>query len=60
MIGENTFKKDIGHIIKVQICSEECFKGKLIDIQCNTFIIENNMDLIEMFRLEDIQYLKTL
>lgn len=60
--AEVIFKNNINHNIVAEVIShdsrkyDECakiFEGRLIDIHCNTFIIETNEGYREMFRYED-------
>ncbi|BDR74276.1 hypothetical protein K144316041_p21150 (plasmid) [Clostridium tetani] len=60
------FNKNIGEIISVSLISETelreeiRMKGKLKEVRCNCFFIENEDGFIEMFRYEDLKYLKVL
>lgn len=58
--AEDIFNKDINQTIKAEIVANHgkeeniIFKGKLVNIQCNQFFIENENGFIEMFRYEDL------
>lgn len=64
--SEELFNKNIGEIVSVSLISETelkeeiRMKGKLKEVRCNCFFIENKDGLIEMFRYEDLKYLKVL
>lgn len=64
--AEELFSKNVGEIISVSLISETelkegiRMKGKLKEIRCNCFFIENEYGSIEMFRYEDLRGLKVI
>lgn len=59
--AEELFNKNIGEIVSVSLIPEtERMKGKLKEIKCNCFFIENEYGFIEMFRYEDLRGLKVI
>jgi len=66
MRAEGIFYKNKKHIIRVEVMSNEdkygrkTFKGTLIEISGNIFIIKNDNGLIEMFRYEDMLNLSVI
>lgn len=60
MRAEEIFYKNVKHIIRAEVmCNEnkdgiKIFKGKLLDVDGNKFIIENEFKLREMFRYESV------
>lgn len=64
--AEELFNKNIGEIVSVSLISETelkegiRMKGKLKEIRCNCFFIENEYGFIEMFRYEDLRGLKVI
>ena len=65
--AEELFGGDIGRNVTVGLmsrtddrCQRMLLKGELKKIKCNCFFIENEDGFIEMFRYEDLIYLKVL
>lgn len=56
--AETIFEKNIGNYVEVELVDGCNIMGILISISCNTFITLNNEGLNEMFRYEDVRYLK--
>lgn len=63
--AEDLFHNNIGHIILVKLIGrnnkKNIFKGRLMKVICNTFLIETSENgCVEMFRYEDVEYLKLI
>ncbi|WP_297419036.1 hypothetical protein [Clostridium sp.] len=58
--AENLFINNINHKIKAELITDITFEGILKKIFCNTFLIETENGLTEMFRYEDVRSLKVI
>lgn len=56
--AEVLFKDNLNEEILVEVITGLIFKGKLLAISCNTFIIQTKEGLVEMFRYEDVRLLQ--
>lgn len=59
--AERVFESNIGSIINVRLIKDDLeFTGALLKIFCNTFIIHTESNKIEMFRYEDVEWLRVI
>lgn len=56
--AEVLFKDNLNEEILVEVITGLIFKGRLLAISCNTFIIQTKEGLVEMFRYEDVRLLQ--
>lgn len=59
--AERLFESNLGSTIEVKLVIDDIkFKGKLLKIFCNIFIIHTESEKVEMFRYEDVEWLKVV